>query len=317
MTDTSQYTLSLVVPIYGVERYIGHFAESVFAQWCEGVEYVFVNDGTKDRSVEVLEGVIGEKFAHLRPHIAIVHQQNMGLPQARRTGFLAARGEYILCADSDDWLSEGALSRVVEEIRRTGADIVCFDLVKEYGDHRSIKREGNYLAEERLRFIADIFNYKTPGYTVTKCFRRSLYTDNHIHTPRLSMHEDMCLMAQIIFYARTIVHLPEVLYHYRKDNPDSLCAQSRSVRHLASSRNMLDLYGHYKERLQGSPIEHVWGGLVIRAGWHAIIHKEARVLWTEFPWLADSVRRAPLAFNYRTPFVFQVVTKIYVALFKR
>ena len=310
----SSYTLSLVVPVYGVERYIGEFAEGALAQWCEGVEYVFVNDGTKDRSVEVLEGVIEAKFAHLRQHITIVHQQNMGLPQARRTGFLHARGEWILCADSDDWLSEGAHGRVVEEIGHTGADLIYFDLVKEYGDHQSVKREREYTGATREKFIENIFAYRSAGYTVTKCFRRSLYTDNEIHTPRLSMHEDMCLMAQIIFHARTIVHLPEVLYHYRKDNPDALCAQSRGVRHLASSRNMLDLCEHYLDHLNGSPIEKVWGGLVLRAGWHAIIHKTD--LWSEFGWLADAVRRAPLGCRYRTPLLFQLITKAYARLAK-
>ena len=121
-------------------------------------------------------------------------------------------------------------------------------------------------------------------------------------------------MAQIIFYARSIVHLPEVLYHYRKDNPDSLCSQSRRVRHLASSRNMLDLCGHYWDHLEGSPIEGVWGGLVLRAGWHALIYKIN--LWSEFPWLAEVVKKAPLGCRYRTPLIFQLVTKIYVRLFK-
>lgn len=307
------YLLSLVVPIYGVERYIGQFAESVFAQWCEGVEFVFVNDGTKDRSTEVLEEVVESKFSHLSPHITIVHQQNMGLPQARRTGFLAARGEYILCADSDDWLSEGALGKVVAEIERTGADLVYFDLVKEYGDHQSIKREREYTAATRGEFIRNIFNYRSAGYTVTKCFRRSLYTDNAIYTPRLSMHEDICLMAQIIFYAQSIVHLPEVLYHYRKDNPNALCSQSRTTRHLASSRNLLGLYANYKEHLEGSPIEDVADGIALRAGWHAIIHKCD--LWSEFPWLREAVLGARARCGYRTPLLFQWATKIYARLF--
>ena len=307
------YLLSLVVPIYGVERYIGQFAESVFAQWFEGVEFVFVNDGTKDRSREVLEEVIESKFSHLCPHITIVHQQNMGLPQARRTGFLAARGEYILCADSDDWLSEGALGRIVAEIERTGADLVYFDLVKEYGDKQSIKREREYTAATRREFIRNIFNYRSAGYTVTKCFRRSLYTDNAIYTPRLSMHEDMCLMAQIIFYAKSIVHLPEVLYHYRKDNPNALCSQSRTTRHLASSRNLLGLYANYKEHLKGSPIEDVADGIALRAGWHAIIHKCD--LWSEFPWLREAVLGARARCGYRTPLLFQWATKIYARFF--
>jgi hypothetical protein len=77
---------------------------------------------------------------------------------------------------------------------------------------------------------------------------------------------------------------------------------------------MLDLCEHYLDHLEGSPIEKVWGGLVLRAGWHAIIHKTD--LWSEFEWLADAVRRAPLGCRYRTPLLFQLITKAYARLAK-
>ncbi len=307
------YDLSIVVPIYGVERYIATFADSALAQHRQGVQYVFVNDGTKDSSMEILGKLIEEKYAHIGEDIVIVNQENKGLPQARRTGVLNATGEYILFADSDDWLSEDCVEKLLVAIGESGADIVYFDLVKEYGDHQSVKREREYTAATKRQFIKNIFNYRSAGYTVTKCFRRSLYTDNAIYTPRLSMHEDMCLMAQIIFYAQSIVHLPEVLYHYRKDNPDAMCSQSRTTRHLASSRNLLGLYANYKDHLEGSPIEEVADGIALRAGWHAIIHKCD--LWSEFPWLGKAVRSARARCGYRTPLIFQWATKIYVRLF--
>lgn len=307
------YHLSLVVPVYGVERYIRTFADSALSQHCPGVQYVFVNDGTKDASMELLSALIEEKYAHLREDIVIVNQENMGLPQARRTGVMNAEGEYILFADSDDWLSDDCIGKVVAATSASGADIVYFDLVKEYGHKQSIKREREYTAESKLEFIKNIFNYRSAGYTVTKCFRRSLYTENDIYTPRLSMHEDICLMVQLIFYAESIVHLPEVLYHYRKDNPDAMCAQRRSSRHIASSRNLLGLYDNYRKNLKGSPIEYVADGIVLRAGWHAIIHKCD--LWSEFPWLRESVLRARARCGYRTPLFFQWLTKIYVRLF--
>lgn len=314
MTSPQGYILSLVVPVYGVENYIACFAESALGQWCEGVQYVFVNDGTKDRSMEVLRSLVDEKYGHLWPHIAIVEQENMGLAKARRAGILRAEGEYILCADSDDWLAQGALLKVVATIGSTGADMIYFDLVKEYGHKQSIKREREYTGESRMEFIRNIYNYRSAGYTVTKCFRRNLYTDNKIYTPELSMHEDIHLMSQLIFYARTIVHLPEVLYHYRKDNPAALCAQKRSVRHLASSRNLLGLVAHYWENPKNSPVADVWGGVVLRAGWHSMIH--GGELWNEFPWLAEAVRKAPLGVHYRTPLLFQLVVKLYVLVCK-
>ena len=184
-----------------------------------------------------------------------------------------------------------------------------------YRDDQSAKTEADAVFQ-KLKIIVNIFNYRSFGYTCTKCFKRRLYTENKIYIPKLGMHEDIYIMSQIIFYAKSIVYLPEVLYHYRKDNPDSLCSQSRTVRHIASSRNMLDLCAHYLDHLKGSPIEGVWGGLVLRGGWHAIVHKEGRVLWNEFPWLAEAVRKAPLGCGYRTPLIFQLVTKLYISLFR-
>ena len=310
----SHYKISLVAPIYGVERYIQKFAESVLAQTADNIQFIFVNDGTKDSSMEILERVIEDKFAHLRPHIIIVNKENQGLPLARKSGIERATGEYILCADSDDWLEVDAVEKIVKKIEQTNADIVYFDLVKEYGHKQSIKREGDYSAESKMLFIRNMFNYRAAGYTVTKCFRRSLYTDNKIFTPKLGMHEDIYLMSQIIFHAKSLVHLPEVLYHYRKDNEQAFCAQDRHKRHIASSRNLLDLYANYKDNLAGSPIEEVADGIVLRAGWHSMIHECN--LFEEYPWLAEAIRRARPKTSYRTPILFQLIVKSYVALCK-
>ena len=62
------YRISLIVPIYGVERYIGKFAETALGQDSDGIQFIFVNDGTKDRSVQILQELIDERFSHLKPH---------------------------------------------------------------------------------------------------------------------------------------------------------------------------------------------------------------------------------------------------------
>ena len=307
----NSHKISLIAPIYGVEKYIEKFAESALGQTYSDIEFIFVNDGTKDRSMEVLEALIEEKFSHLRPRIVIINKENGGLPSARKSGLEVATGEYILFADSDDWLELDAVEKVMAVAERTNADIVYFDLIKEYGDKSSYKRERDYTAETRVQWIENIFNYRSFGYTVTKCFRRKLYTENNIYIPKLGMHEDICIMSQIIFYAKSLVHLSEGLYHYRKDNPAAMCSQSRSSRHIASSRNLLGLYGNYKDCLKGSPIESVADGIVLRAGWHSMIHDCD--LFAEVEWLSDAIRRAKVSSNYRTPLVFQIFVKIYNA----
>ena len=309
----NRYKISLIAPIYGVEPYIRQFAESALGQTYEDIQFVFVNDGTKDNSMAILDALIEERFEHLKERIVIVNKENGGLPSARKSGLEAAEGEYILFADSDDWLELDAVERVMALAERTDADIIYFDLVKEYGGGKqSVKHERTYTAENRLRWIENMFNYRSFGYTVTKCFRRKLYTENRIVFPKLGMHEDICLMAQIIFYAQSIAQLPEPLYHYRKDNPAAMCSQKRSVRHIASSRNMMGVVEAFKDDLKGSPMEFVADGVVLRAGWHSMIHDCD--LFEEFPWLSQAIRKAKVGTRYRTPLLFQIFVKIYNAL---
>lgn len=309
----NRYKISLIAPIYGVEPYIRQFAESALGQTYEDIQFVFVNDGTKDNSMAILDALIEERFEHLKERIVIVNKENGGLPSARKSGLEAAEGEYILFADSDDWLELDAVERVMALAERTDADILYFDLVKEYGGGKqSVKHERTYTAENRMRWIENMFNYRSFGYTVTKCFRRKLYTENRIVFPKLGMHEDICLMAQIIFYAQSIAQLPEPLYHYRKDNPAAMCSQKRSVRHIASSRNMMGVVEAFKDNLKGSPMEFVADGVVLRAGWHSMIHDCD--LFEEFPWLSQAIRKAKVGTRYRTPLLFQIFVKIYNAL---
>lgn len=305
----SPHRISLIVPIYGVERYIGRFAESVFSQTYQDIQFIFVNDGTKDRSMDILRQLIEERYAHLKPRILIIDKENGGLPSARKAGLDVAEGEYILFADSDDWLETDAVEKVMAKADETDADIVYFDLIKEYGDRTSYKREREYTVETKEDFIVNMFNYKSFGYTVTKCFKRRLYTDNVIYMPKLGMHEDIYMMSQIIFYAESLVHLPEALYHYRKDNPDSFCAQDRRKRHIASTINLLDLYEHYRDNLKGSPIEKVAGSILMRAGQHSIMH--GYDFYKKYPYLAGDLRKTRISCRYRTAVPMQVLVKLY------
>lgn len=305
----SRYKISLIVPVYGVEKYIRQFAESALGQTYADVQFIFVNDGTKDRSMDILGELIEERFSHIKERILIINKENGGLPSARKAGLEAAEGEYILFADSDDWLELDAVAKVMAKVEETGADIVYFDLIKEYGHKVSYKREREYTAATREDFIINIFNYKSHGYTVTKCFRKSLYTDNLIYFPKLGMHEDIYLMTQIIFYAKSLAHLPEALYHYRKDNEQAMCSQDRKKRHMLSDMNLLDLYENYRGKLKGSPIEKVAGGILMRAGWHSMLHGFG--FFKKYPYLAGDIRRARLSFRYRVPMFMQLIVKVY------
>ena len=307
------YRISLIVPIYGVEKYIAKFAESALDQTYQDLQFIFVNDGTKDRSMEILRELISSRYTHLQSRIVIIDKENGGLPSARKAGLDVAEGEYVLFADSDDWMETDAVEKVMAKAEETHADIIYFDLIKEYGNRTSYKREREYTGATKDDFIVNMFNYKSFGYTVTKCFKRRLYTENVIYFPKLGMHEDIYLMSQIIFHAKSLVHIPEALYHYRKDNPDSFCAQDRLKRHVSSTTNLLDLYEHYRDNLKGSPIERVAGSILMRAGQHSIMH--GYDFFEKYPYLAGDIRKTRISCRYRTAVPMQVIVKIY-ALFR-
>ena len=308
-----KYRISLIVPIYGVEKYIAKFAESALDQTYQDLQFIFVNDGTKDRSMEILRDLISSRYTHLQSRIVIIDKENGGLPSARKAGLDVAEGEYVLFADSDDWMETDAVEKVMAKADETHADIIYFDLIKEYGNRTSYKREREYTGATKDDFIVNMFNYKSFGYTVTKCFKRRLYTENVIYFPKLGMHEDIYLMSQIIFHAKSLVHIPEALYHYRKDNPDSFCAQDRLKRHVSSTTNLLDLYEHYRDNLKGSPIERVAGSILMRAGQHSIMH--GYDFFEKYPYLARDIRKTRISCRYRTAVPMQVIVKIY-ALFR-
>ena len=91
--------ISVIVPVYGVEKYIAEFARSVFSQSYPHVQFIFVNDGTKDNSMNILNEVIDTEFPDIRAKVVIVDKKNAGLPAARRTGLEYATGDYVYHVD--------------------------------------------------------------------------------------------------------------------------------------------------------------------------------------------------------------------------
>lgn len=305
-------SFSIIAPIYGVEKYIAEFAESVLGQTYDNIQFVFVNDGTKDSSMDILNRLIESRFRSLKERIVIVDKQNEGLPAARRTGMQYATGDYILHVDSDDWLETDAVERIADEAVRTGSDIIYFDFYKEYASRSKHDVEKEYTARTKMKFIHGLFNYKAYGYVWNKCVRRALYEKGEIFFSPYGMHEDIYLMAQLIYNAESITHLNLPLYHYRRDNPGSISAAKRRNRRRDSVMNMLDLYEHFKSDIPDSPIRDVTGEIMFRAGWISIRYGFG--FFDKYPDLPLMLRKLPLSFRNKTFIMWQLIVKIYSLL---
>ena len=287
----SPITVSIVVPVYGAENFIAEFADSAFSQTYPNIEYVFVNDGTKDRSMEILNSVIDEKYPALRERIHIINKQNGGLPAARKTGLEHATGDYVWHVDPDDWLELDAVQSIVDKIEQTGADVVYFNLVKEYEGKSKIKRDRPHAADEQAEYVWDMFNHKSFGSVCNKCIKRSLYANERVIFAQYSYAEDTFLTSQLVGYSKCIAFLDKPLYHYRKTNPHSITRQNLMKRHREYALNFMRLYDHYRGLpLETSPIAPIHDEILIKLGWYSILYGVD--LYKDYPYLAEDIRKA-------------------------
>ena len=278
--------VSLIVPIYGVEPYIGKCADSVLSQTYPYIQFIFVNDGTRDRSMEILRERVDRKYAALKERIIFVDKENEGLPYARATGLAYADGDYVMHVDSDDWLEPDAVASLAAEAERTGADIVFHDFWKEYATRSKLDREKDYTASTKMQYIKGLYTYAAYGYLWNKFARRSLY--DGVFVPKYNMHEDIVTASQLIFKASSLVHLAKPLYHYRRDNPSATTRTGLRTRRGKSARNFLDYYEHFRPHLSGSPVEGFTDEILLRAAW--IGFTLDRSLFAERPYLREEAR---------------------------
>jgi len=204
--------ISIIVPIFGVEKYIERCARSLFEQSFDDIEYVFVNDCTTDDSIKILESIIAE---YPDRSVKLIHHKiNKGLPQARKTGIDASTGDYILNCDSDDWLEKECCSKAFEAALRTDADVVVFD----YWLNDGRKRWGQEYYDDKRFADKDVFEYVLAQIVSpniwNKLIKREIFLKNNIIFPTSYMAEDWVLSSQIIYYSSQVEHLEDRLYNY-------------------------------------------------------------------------------------------------------
>lgn len=299
--------ISLVIPVYGVERYIVEFARSVFEQSYPYVQFVFVNDGTKDNSIGVLRNLIDSEYSHLADRILVIDKENGGLPAARKTGLEHVTGDYVYHVDPDDWLSVGSLEAIAAKALETDADIIYFNYVKEYENRVSVKKEKLYTASDRVRYIRNMYNHKAFGTLCNKCVKRKIYVENMISHPKYGYAEDCCLSVQLVGYAESLAYLDMDIYHYRKNNPHSITRQGLKRRKKEYVMNFLDLYEKYKDI--SHPVSVIFDDIFLQAGWYSILY--GLDLFNSYPYLADKIRKAKVRGNGNIWLPMQIIVKIY------
>lgn len=305
--------VSVVVPVYAVEEYIGQCVVSLLSQTWENCEFIFVDDGSPDQSMNMVEQILDERFPHLRPSVKILHEPNSGLPRARMTGLAAATGDYIIHVDSDDWVDPDYIRHLVETAETEDADVVYCDYFKEYPGKSKPTAEGDFTPSTGPVAVKCMHNSIIKAYMWNKLIRRSLYDLPTMFVPVHGYHEDIVFQTQLLYKARKVVHLHEALYHYRRRRRGALTSRSVISTRKQSSENMLCLYDALPK--SGAPIEYCGEDILMRGGWYCACILNFKLLRAH-PDAARALLAQDYVYGCRVPVWKQRYTKFFCRLLR-
>jgi glycosyltransferase involved in cell wall biosynthesis len=241
--------ISVVIPVYNVERYIGKCLSSLIEQTFTDFEIIAINDGSRDNSLDILR-----RFESRYSFITVIDQKNSGISQARNKGLEIARGEYICFVDSDDFVAPTYLAELYHACIDTDSEISCCfyyfrfvenDFLFEY----PFRCHGIFNRTEAMnKLLRDV---QIQSLVWNKMYKRSLFTDYDIKFPTMCF-EDMAVANKVFTHANRVVVLDRPLYYYNQHPASTLATMNADkindfIRAIAMVRISLERNGQYEK----------------------------------------------------------------------
>ena len=205
--------VSIIIPVYNVEAYVGRTLESVFDTTASAdmFEVIVVNDGTKDKSMDIVR----QFTSH--PNLIIVEQDNQGLSAARMKGLSVAKGDYAWFIDSDDYLVGNGVSKVLELLsEKLDADVLMFPLRWINESERKERLDYQVREDRESEGKAIVRDSGLPLWAAQRfVFRRSLLENEALFFPKNLLHEDEYFGPVLMYLAKTVYVLKYPVYLYR------------------------------------------------------------------------------------------------------
>lgn len=216
--------ISVIVPIYNMEKYLKTSLSSLTKQTLKDIEIICVNDGSKDKSLEILN-----KFAQNDERFKIINQPNSGSGQARNNGLKLATGEYIAFLDPDDWIDSTTYKELYEQAKKQDCDLLVFN-------YKNVDENGKTISrvrfKDKFKGIFDLnsekcFNWRDIKEKVfggffysswNKIYKKDFIKKNKIHFTNCSMSEDNAFVFASTLMAKKIGYNDNVYYNYLSRN---------------------------------------------------------------------------------------------------
>lgn len=257
--------LTIIIPVYNVERHLPICLESVVQQSLSYYEVILVNDGSSDGS-----GRICDDYSTKYPEFRVIHQENKGLSAARNTGIKNAKGKYIFFLDSDDFLVPGSLSQVLEVALQNDLDVACFNSISGERDvlvTKNLSADNNEFRTSHVmngdEYIANHNFLATVWWYMSK---REYLQSLDLTFPECHRLEDGSFTPFVLLHANRIMHIETNVYCYVMQ-PGSIMHnkdRKRNFNMLAdyafAGKNLTDEYKRSKNKMSQQTAER-WMGL--------------------------------------------------------
>ena len=225
--DVMEPLISVIVPVYKVEKYLRKCVDSIIAQTYKNLEIILVDDGSPDNC-----GAICDEYEKKDSRIKVIHKENGGLSSARNAGLDIASGEYIGFIDSDDFVSPRMYERMYDAIKRTGADLCKCNLIgfKDGDAVEELAKQRNSV-EEKVYCGADIYNKVGLLSAAIKLYKRNLWDE--LRFPVGKLHEDRFVAYKIYDRCSSVCCIDDILYYY--------LSRSGSIMHTYNIKRLDDI----------------------------------------------------------------------------
>lgn len=243
--------VSVIIPVYNVELYIDECIKSLILQESTEVEYIFINDGSLDKSIEILKRYRDER-------IKIIDQKNGGLSAARNTGVRYAKGEYILFIDSDDYLRDNkAIDNMYKIAKESDSDIVVSNSIKVYEDGTEVPfyRDKNIFYERTMdskSFLKEFIKKDSMQVPVwMNLYKRSFLLSNNLFFKEGMLHEDELFTPQSFLKADKVSIYKSNFYAYRQRENSIMTSPEKQRKRCMDILNiccdLVDIFSEIKD----------------------------------------------------------------------
>lgn len=212
--------VSVIIPVYNGSRYLKDNVESLLKQKLKEIEIIYVDDGSDDDTVEILQ-----KYQQQDERIRIISQQNCGAGPARNNGFSQAQGKYVIFLDSDDFFKVNMLSDCYEAAEKHGTDIVMFGYCRYLNDRKTVRKAKYHKLPHRVFSRNDIRNTifdSTDSLTWTKFYRRKFIENEQLEFSDQKKWNDVYFTRMSVVLAERMFYLKHRYVYYRVNNASSL-----------------------------------------------------------------------------------------------